>query len=150
MSVHLPLFLAAGLLVAAEQPQAQQAKEDLAKTLLALEKESWELIKRRDLESIRRYATDDFLWLFWDGTRVRKDNLEAFLNRYELVSYTITESEVIRFDADAAVLVYRLTYTAAEKGKKPVQQTVWATSTYVRRGDAWKEILYQETAVKGP
>ena len=106
------------------------------------------MVKRRDAEGLRRYATGNFLWIFWDGTRVRKENLEKFLSSYELASYSISEAEVIRLDAEAAVLVYRLTYSGGEKGKKPVRQTVWATSTYVRRGDAWKEILYQETPTK--
>ena len=148
MSGHLSILLAAGLMVGAEEPQAKPAKNKLFETLLALEKESWEMVKRRDMEGLRRYATDNFLWIFSDGTRVRKDNLEKFLSGLELVSYSISEAEVVRFDAEAAVLIYRLIYSGGEKGKKPVKQTVWATSTYVRRGDAWKEILYQETAIK--
>ena len=148
MSRHLPIILVAGLLIAAEAPQAKPDQDKLPETLLALEKESWEMIKRRDADGLRRYATDNFLWIFWDGTRVQKSNLEKFLNSYELASYSIMEAEVIRFDADAAVLVYRLTYSGGEKGKKPIKQTVWATSTYVRRGNQWKEILYQETPIK--
>lgn len=148
MRAYLPLVFAAGLLVAAEAPQAKQADNKLPETLLALEKESWEMLKRRDADGIRRYATDNFLWIFADGTRIRKENLEKFLNSYELASYTITQPEVMRCDADAAILVYRLTYSGAEKGKPVVKQTVWASSTYVRRGAEWKEILYQETAIK--
>lgn len=148
MISQLSIILAAGLLVGAGEPQAKDAKDKLTETLLALEKESWEMLKRHDAEGIRRYATDNFLWIFADGSRVRKDNLEKFLNSYDLESYAISEPEVLRCDADAAVLVYRLTYSGGDKGKKPVKQTVWATSTYVRRGEAWKEILYQETSVK--
>ena len=81
---------------------------------------------------------------------VRKDNLEKFVNSYEVESYTIPQSEVIRLDAGAATLLYRITYVGGEKGKKAQKQTVWATSTYVRRGDTWKGILYQETSVKEP
>lgn len=145
MSGTLPIVLAASVLVAS---QGNQAKDQLTDTLLTMEKQSWDMLKRRDAEGLRRYATDNFLWIFADGSRVHKDGLERFVNSYELKSYAISEPEVIRFDAEAAVLVYRLTYTGGEKGKTPEKQTVWATSTYVRRGDAWKEILYQETSIK--
>src|SRR4051812_18407581 len=126
----LTTLLAAGVLVAGQAP-APKANDKLVETLSALEKESWEMVRRRDVAGLRRYATDDFLWLFADGTRVRKGNVEAFVRGYELASYSMSEPEVVRFDAEAAVLVYRLTYAGAEQGKKPVTQTVWATSTYV-------------------
>ena len=144
----LPILLVFSLLIAADAPQGKQDKDKLTETLFALEKESWDMVKARNADWLKKYATDDFLWIFSDGTRVQKKNLEKFLASYELVSYSMSEAEVIRFDAEAACLVYKLTCTGGEKGKKPTKQTAWSTSTYVLRGGQWKEILYQETPVK--
>ncbi len=129
-------------------PQARSADDKLLDTLVTLEKQSWDMIKQRDAAGIHKFATDNFLWVFADGTRVQKKNLEQFLDGYELASYAVSDAEVVSLNAGAAVLVYRVTYTGSEKGTKPVKQTALAMSTYVRRGEAWKSILYQETAVK--
>jgi hypothetical protein len=127
---------------------AQISSNNLVDELFKLEKSSWEMMKTRDVASIRKYATADFLWIFSDGTRVNSRDVEKYLQNYELASYKMSEAEVISFDDQAAVLVYKLTYVGGNKGEKHVSTTVWASSTYVKRGSDWKEILYQETLVK--
>ena len=136
------------LMGGAQTTQAQPNSAKLLDELSKLEKSSWEMMKTRDVASIRKYTTADFLWIFSDGTRVHSRDIEKYLQNYELASYMMSEAEVISFDEHAAVLVYKLTYVGGNKGEKHVSTTVWASSTYVKRGSDWKEILYQETLVK--
>ena len=136
------------LMGGAQTTQAQPNSAKLLDELFKLEKSSWEMMKTRDVASIRKYTTADFLWIFSDGTRVHSRDIEKYLQNYELASYMMSEAEVISFDEHAAVLVYKLTYVGGNKGEKHVSTTVWASSTYVKRGSDWKEILYQETLVK--
>lgn len=136
------------LMGGAQTTQAQPNSAKLLDELSKLEKSSWEMMKTRDSASIRKYTTADFLWIFSDGTRVHSRDVEKYLQNYELASYKMSEAEVISFDEHAAVLVYKLTYVGGNKGEKHVSTTVWASSTYVKRGSDWKEILYQETLVK--
>ncbi len=140
--------LFAMLLMGAQTNHAQTAPAKLLEELFKLEKSSWEMMKTRDVASIRKYATADFLWIFSDGSRVHSRDVDKYLQNYELASYTMSEAEVITFDDQAAVLVYKLTYVGGNKGEKHVSTTVWASSTYVKRGSDWKEILYQETLAK--
>jgi hypothetical protein len=138
------MTLMGGVQTTQAQPNSAKLLDELSK----LEKSSWEMMKTRDVASIRKYATADFLWIFSDGTRVHSRDVEKYLQNYELASYKMSEAEVISFDEHAAVLVYKLTYVGGNKGEKHVSTTVWASSTYVKRGSDWKEILYQETLVK--
>jgi hypothetical protein len=148
MHRRLLIVLVAGSLIAADGPQVESDGAKLLETLVALEKKSFEMVKQRDIAGLQNYATDNFLWIFADGTRVQKKDLEKFVSNFELVSYSLSGADVIQLNADAAVLVYRLTQVGGDKGKAPVKQTVWSTSTYVRRAGEWKAILYQETALK--
>ena len=140
--------LFAMVLMGGQTNHAQTTSTKLVDELFKLEKSSWEMMKTRDVASIRKYTTADFLWIFSDGTRVHSRDIEKYLQNYELASYMMSEAEVISFDEHAAVLVYKLTYVGGNKGEKHVSTTVWASSTYVKRGSDWKEILYQETLVK--
>ena len=140
--------LFAMVLMGGHTNHAQTTSTKLVDELFKLEKSSWEMMKTRDVASIRKYTTADFLWIFSDGTRVHSRDIEKYLQNYELASYKMSEAEVINFDDQAAVLVYKLTYVGGNKGEKHVSTTVWASSTYVKRGSDWKEILYQETLVK--
>jgi len=140
--------LFAMVLMGGHTNHAQTTSTKLVDELFKLEKSSWEMMKTRDVASIRKYTTADFLWIFSDGTRVHSRDIEKYLQNYELASYKMSEAEVISFDEQAAVLVYKLTYVGGNKGEKHVSTTVWASSTYVKRGSDWKEILYQETLVK--
>ncbi len=152
MSIRRFLITLASLftmtLMGVQTTQAQPNSAKLLDELYKLEKSSWEMMKTRDVASIRKYTTADFLWIFSDGTRVHSRDIEKYLQNYELASYMMSEAEVISFDEHAAVLVYKLTYVGGNKGEKHVSTTVWASSTYVKRGSDWKEILYQETLVK--
>ena len=152
MSIRRFLITLASLftmtLMGVQTTQAQPNSAKLLDELSKLEKSSWEMMKTRDVASIRKYTTADFLWIFSDGTRVHSRDIEKYLQNYELASYMMSEAEVISFDEHAAVLVYKLTYVGGNKGEKHVSTTVWASSTYVKRGSDWKEILYQETLVK--
>ena len=55
-----------------------------SETLIACEKETWNLIQRKDLQGFGRYLADEFYDIFPDGPQRTKSELLEFLSRAEL------------------------------------------------------------------
>jgi len=59
-------------------------------------------------------------------------------------SYSIDRLALTMFDANTALLIYHVAQDTTCKGVA-VPSPVWATSLYIRRGDRWLNVLYQQT-----
>jgi hypothetical protein len=137
------LALAAGSSRASAQPADPAA---LLATLMALEKDSWQFVKDRNVAGMQSYLADDAQLIFAEGTRYGKAAFVKSLADFTLDSFTIDPAaEVKIWTPDVATLLYRLTYTSAMKNAKAVTFKVLSASTYVRRDGKWWSVLYQET-----
>lgn len=126
--------------------------EDRAKlrdTLMQREKDSWEMVKKKDLPGLRNYFADEAVLIFNDGARFSKAEFLKIVPDFKLESYAIEGTgDIVVLTPDAATLIYRITYTSAIKDSKVTKVTVLSSSSYVRRGGKWLSVLYQETSTK--
>ena len=86
----------------------------LLKTLMDLEKESWQFVKDKNIAGMRNYMADDGLQIFSDGTRFDKTEFLKFMPDFRLdsISYD-TAGEIKVWTPDVVTLLYRVTPTLA-------------------------------------
>lgn len=121
----------------------------LRDALMEREKESWEMMKKKDVPALRDFLADDVVLIFNDGARLSKAEFLKLTPDFKLESYAIEgKADIVVLTPDAATLIYRITYTSAIKDDKPRKVTVLSSSTYVRRGGKWLNVFYQETPAK--
>jgi hypothetical protein len=115
-------------------------------TLLALEKQSWEAVKKRDWNALKGTATDDFVAISSDDGRISLDDMIKGLEAIRVKDYALRDVKLTPLTKDAAVLTYKVQveYTVmGETGK----ETWWVSSTWVQRGGKWRNAVYQETPI---
>lgn len=132
----------ASLLPAQDTPTGKDA---LKATLVGLEKQSWEAWKNHDGKFFQEFLSDDHVEVGFGGPTNKATVVKGVAGAGCTVrSYTVDNFELAMFAADTALL----TYHAAQDtmcGGKPVPSPVWVSSLYVRRGDRWLNVLYQQT-----
>lgn len=139
--------MAAGVAAWSSGAMAQTADPAaLLKTLMDLEKESWQFVKDKNIAGMRNYMADDGLQIFSDGTRFDKTEFLKFMPDFRLDSITYdTAGEIKVWTPDVVTLFYRVTYASGVKDGKAATFKVVASNTYVRRNGKWWSVLYQET-----
>jgi uncharacterized protein (TIGR02246 family) len=121
----------------------------LREELMALEKGSWGFMRDKNYEGMKNFLGDDALLIFGDGNRYNKRQTLELMKDFALDSITIEPTYAVRMlSPDVATLLYRVTYTAAVKGRKPETTKVLSSSVYARRDGKWWSVLYQETPIK--
>ena len=96
------------------------------------EKDSWEMVKKKDVAGLRDYFADDAVLTFSDGARFGKAEFLKIAPAFKLDSYAIEgPADIVVLTPDAATLVYRITYTSAIKDSKARKVTVLSSSSYV-------------------
>jgi len=146
--VLLVLLLVCGSTTTTAKAQSPDAQ--LLADLTRLEKDSWEAMKRSDREFFRTYMTADFRGFFADGTTADRDAFLRNLDDFSLSEYSMGDVSLLRVNADAVMILYRLSYHGLHKGRPVKLSNIESSSLYVRRGGKWLEIFYQETVVPAP
>lgn len=139
--------MAAGVATWSSAAVAQTADPAaLLKTLMDLEKESWQFVKDKNIAGMKNYMADDGLQIFSDGTRFDKIEFLKFMPDFRLDSLTYdTAGEIKVWTQDVVTLFYRVTYASGVKDGKASTFKVVSSNTYVRRSGKWWSVLYQET-----
>lgn len=148
IAARLALFtLAAGIAAWPSGAIAQAADPaTLLKTLMELEKESWQFVKDKNIAGMRDYMADDGLQIFGDGSRYDKPQFLKFMPDFRLDSITYDSAGEIKvWTPDVATLLYRATYASGVKDGKATTYKVMSANTYVRRAGKWWSVLYQES-----
>jgi hypothetical protein len=127
---------------------SQRRNHDLKETLVGLEKLSWEAWKGHDRKFFQQFLADDHVEVGFGGV-TNKATVVADVGSPLCVvkSYTVDGFELVKFDANTALL----TYHAAQDttcGGKPVPSPVWVSSLYVRRHGRWVNAVYQQTQTR--
>lgn len=118
----------------------------LLKTLMDLEKESWQFVKDKNIAGMKDYMADDGLQIFSDGTRFDKPQFLRFMPDFRLDSIAYDSGGEIKvWMPDVVTLFYRVTYASGVKDGKATTYKVMSSNTYVRRSGRWWSVLYQET-----
>jgi hypothetical protein len=114
-------------------------------SLITLEKQSWEAWKGRNADFFKNFLSDDHVELGFYGAATKADVLATVATPACVVrSYSIDQFKVTFLDANTALL----TYHAAQDTSchdKPVPSPVWVGSLYIKRGDRWLNVFYQQS-----
>jgi Domain of unknown function (DUF4440) len=130
-------------------PSPQAGTEAIAKTLIDLEKQSWEAWKGRDGGFFSRFLSDDHVEVGFGG-RTDKANVIAGVASPVCVvaSYAVDDFRVVVFEPNVALVTYRAEQDTRCNGN-PVPSPAWASSLYVKRGERWENAAYQQTQILG-
>ena len=147
------LFLALlALLGFAGAPVCAQEPPDiprLREELMALERQSWEVLKAHDRAAARRLLPDDAQQIYAGGARYFKSEILNQMPDYRLDTYEIDPTYGLRMiSPNVAALLYRVTAQGANRHDRTITTKVLASSIYVRRDGKWWSVLYQETPVR--
>jgi hypothetical protein len=142
IAIAVASFACAPLLLAQSAPTGKDA---LKESLVKLEKQSWEAWKNHDGKFFQEFLSDDHVEVGFGGPTDKATVVSGVAGPLcSVKSYAVDHFELAVLNADTALL----TYHAAQDttcGGKPVPSPVWVSSLYVKRGDRWLNVLYQQT-----
>jgi len=128
--------------------KAQSSKSDLKRTLVELEKKSWVAWQNHDGKFFEQFLSDDHVELGFGGVTNKARVVAGVASPLCVVkSYTIDKFEVVRFDANTALLTYHAAQDTSCNGNA-VPSPVWVSSLYLRRHGRWLNALYQQTQTR--
>jgi len=143
--VTLLIFASAGFVSGQKQ---QPSKDDLKRTLVELEKQSWEAWKNHNSKFFQQFLADDHVEVGFSGVTDKASVVAGVASPICVVkSYAIDKFELVRFDASTALLTYHAQQDTACNGQA-VPSPVWVSSLYVRRHGHWYNALYQQTQTR--
>ncbi len=126
---------------------AQNAEAD-AKLLASLEKferASWEAAMKDDKEYFRTFMAPEYKGFLADGSMVTRADFIRNLDDFHLTSFTMGKVSMLKVNEDAVMLTYTSAYEGVHKMMKENMKGIETSSLWVRRGEKWLNIFYQET-----
>ena len=115
--------------------------------LIALEKKSWEAWKNRDSKFFQEFLSDDHVEVGFGGVS-NKAEIVPFVGSpaCTVKSYRLDHFEMKRLDANAALLTYWEEQDTVCRNRVP--SPCWVSSLYMKRGDRWLNVFYQQTVIR--
>jgi hypothetical protein len=111
-------------------------------------KTEWEALKNKDKKTYGELLADDYQGVEADGrgerNKIQSINEVAELNIY---NYSLWGFKVVPAGTDAALVIYEVTMQFPPKSLVRYSR-VYISELWVKRGEQWKEVHYQETHVK--
>lgn len=142
MAVFPLVFLVSSLSATAESDDAAAIKEQLIK----LEKQSWEAWKNRDGKFFQDFLSDDHVEVGFGGVSTKAE-IVSFVGSpvCTVKSYQLDQFELRMLDKNTALLTYREAQDTV--CHNPVPSPCWVSSLYMKRGDRWLNVFYQQTEI---
>jgi len=144
-SIRIFSLLTIAALVPSGSLRAQPNDGATMENLIKLEKQSWEAWKNRDAQFFKEFLSDDHVEVGFYGAANKADVVATVASPACVVrSYSVDQFKVALLDANTALV----TYHAAQDTSchdKPVPSPVWVSSLYLKRGDRWLNVFYQQT-----
>jgi hypothetical protein len=135
--------LANGLVAAAEPVDEAALKEQLVK----LEKQSWEAWKNRDGKFFQEFLSDDHVEVGFGGQATKAEVVNFVGSPVCTVkSYKLDHFEMKLLDKNTALLTYWEEQDTV--CSNPVPSPCWVSSLYMKRGERWLNVLYQQTQIQ--
>jgi len=128
--------------------QATTSESDEVKEqLIKLEKQSWEAWKNRDGQFFQSFLSDDHVEVGFGGL-TSKGEVVAFVGSpvCTVKSYKLDRFEMKMLGKDIALLTYWEEQDTA--CNKQVPSPCWVSSLYMKRGDKWQNVFYQQTQIQ--
>jgi hypothetical protein len=143
----VPCLLIFALLFTCVRQIAAASNKALEEKIVALEKQGWEEIKKKDWNALGSLMTDDFVEVTEMGIRGKSEALEDLKANLILTEYAIEQVKLLELSKDAALLAYQLVQKGSYKGQGlPAKMN--CSAAYVRRGGKWLNASFQETMAK--
>lgn len=120
------------------QPKRSE-KLSPADMLIAYEKNTWGLIKRKDLKAFASYLAEDFYDIFPDGEERTKSELLKFLSEVDLKDYHLSNFRVTMLNNEAAIVTYHADGRAVGKEREFSMHNA-VTSGWAKRGGRWLNV----------
>jgi len=119
----------------------------LEEKIVALEKQGWEAIKKKDWTALGSLMTEDFVEVGEMGIRGKLEAIQDLKANLTLTEYAMEQVKVLELSKDAALVTYRLVQKGSYKGQD-LPSKASCSAAYVRRGGKWLNISFQQTAAK--
>ena len=145
-----PVFLAlvtTFLIALAFAARAETVDEAaLKEQLVKLEKQSWEAWKNRDGKFFQEFLSDNHVEVGFGGVANKQEVVDFVASPICTVkSYRLDQFVLKMLDPNTALLTYREAQDTV--CHKPVPSPCWVSSLYMKRGDRWLNVLYQQTQI---
>jgi hypothetical protein len=124
---------------------AKEPTASLKEELVKLEKQSWEAWKNHDGKFFEGFLSDDHAEIGFGGVTSKASVVAGVASGVcEVKSYTVDNFELRMLGSDAALLTYHEAQDTKCRGKA-VPSPCWVSSLYMKRGERWLNVLYQQT-----
>jgi hypothetical protein len=124
------------------QPNGDAALKD---ELVKLEKQSWEAWKNHDGKFFQDFLSDDHVEISSNGVTSKTSIVAGVASAVcQVRSYSVDHFELKLLDKTTALLTYRETQDTLCNGNA-VPTPCWVSSLYMKRGDRWMNVIYQQT-----
>jgi len=140
-------FLAFVCLAIANGQATASESDEVKEHLIKLEKQSWEAWKNRDGKFFQDFLSDDHVEVGFGGL-TNKAEVVAFVGSpvCTVKSYKLDRFEMKMLDKDTALLTYWEEQDTV--CNKQVPSPCWVSSLYMKRGDKWLNVFYQQTQIQ--
>ena len=146
MKFAVSLLALVCLAIASREATASES-DDVKEHLIKLEKQSWEAWKNRDGKFFQDFLSDDHVEVGFGGL-TNKAAVVAFVGSpvCTVKSYKLDRFEMRMLDKDTALITYWEEQDTV--CNKPVLSPCWVSSLYMKRGDKWLNVFYQQTQIQ--
>jgi ketosteroid isomerase-like protein len=122
------------------------AQADLKDQIVAKEREELTALKSADYKTFADLIADDAVFLDPRGTGTKAEVVEH-VSDFKLLDFTMDDIHFIPLSATSGIVAYKLTQKGSSHGHE-FTATVYASATWVQRGDKWVCIFSQETPAR--
>jgi ketosteroid isomerase-like protein len=147
MLVRIPLVAATLIATLATSENSRAAASGDIDALIATDKRMQRAFVERDVATLDRIITDDYLLVASNGAERRKPAILAEVTSPDVI-YEINESSewAVRVHGDTAIVVALLHQKGVDHGQ-PFDYSVKFSDTYVRENGAWRNMHAHATRV---
>jgi len=114
-------------------------------TLISMEREAWEVIKKKDWKTYDRLLAPDFVWIDDGGIIAGRAAAVKYFTGFELAGYTMEEVKVTAFAPGVAFVTYKVTEEGRFQGEPIPAKPSYIGSGYVKHGGKWVNFFTQST-----
>ena len=146
-TLKLAASLAALAVVALGSGQALADNHEINDRLVNKEQKLWKAWQDGDADTFRKMLWPDAVLISGSGMENYNEVLENFGEDCEVRGFSLSDYAFRKMSDNVVLLTYMATQDATCNGTV-LPSPVRSSSIYVKRGDDWKNIFYQESAVR--
>jgi hypothetical protein len=123
---------------------------DRVEHFVGLETDVWEALVAGDAAADRRLLCADFLGIYPQGFEGRTEHAAHLVDGPVMAGFAITDALLVELAHDTVLLAYRADYRPIVAGVQGVDETMYISSIWCRRGGEWLNVFSQDTPAARP